>query len=45
MDRDAPTSLGYVNFAVAPGSITTLREDDLFHNRQVLSLGANDHLR
>ncbi len=45
MDRDAPTSPGYVNFPVAPGSITTLHEDDLFHNRQVLALGATDHLR
>jgi probable phosphoglycerate mutase len=32
-------SLGQVNFRVAAGSITTLREDDYFHNRQVISLG------
>lgn len=32
-------SLGYVNFGVKPGSITTLQEDDYFHNRQVVSLG------
>lgn len=31
--RDAPS-----------GSITTLREDDLFHNRQVVSLGDTRHL-
>jgi probable phosphoglycerate mutase len=32
-------SLGHVNFRVRPGSITTLREDDYFHSRQVVSLG------
>lgn len=37
-------SLGYVNFRVTSGSITTLREDDFFHNRQVVSLGDTTHL-
>lgn len=37
-------SLGYVNFRVAPGSITTLHEDDFFHNRQVVSLNDTRHL-
>lgn len=37
-------SLGYVNFRAASGSITTLREDDYFHNRQVVSLGDTTHL-
>lgn len=37
-------SLGYVNFRVKSGSITTLREDDFFHNRQVVALGATKHL-
>ena len=37
-------SLGYVNFRVASGSITTLREDDYFHNRQVVSLSDTLHL-
>ena len=35
-------SVGYVNFRVAAGSITTLREDTLFHNREVVALGATD---
>ena len=38
-------SVGYVNFYVGSGSITTLREDDFFCNRQVVRLGATDHLR
>lgn len=38
------TALGYVNFAAGPGSITTLREDDYFHNRQVAELGDVRHL-
>lgn len=37
-------SLGYVNFRAPSGSITTLREDDFFHNRQVVSLGDTRHL-
>jgi len=37
-------SLGYVNFRAASGSITMLREDDYFHNRQVVSLGDTRHL-
>ena len=32
-------SVGRVNFPVPSGSITTLREDDYFHNRQVVGLG------
>ncbi|WP_328603461.1 hypothetical protein OG943_25605 [Amycolatopsis sp. NBC_00345] len=37
-------SLGQVNFRVSPGSITTVREDDYFHSRQVVSLGDTRHL-
>jgi 2,3-bisphosphoglycerate-dependent phosphoglycerate mutase len=37
-------SLGRVNFRAPSGSITTLREDDYFHNRQVVSLGDARHL-
>lgn len=37
-------SLDYVNFRAASGSITTLREDDYFHNRQVVTLGDTRHL-
>ncbi|MFI7665988.1 histidine phosphatase family protein [Nocardia sp. NPDC049526] len=37
-------SLGYARFHAAPGSITELREDDYFHNRQVVSLGDTRHL-
>ncbi|WP_431040752.1 histidine phosphatase family protein [Streptomyces sp. P1-3] len=39
-----PESLGHVNFRAPSGSITTLREDDFFHNRQVVSLGDTRHL-
>ncbi len=38
-------ALGYVNFHAAPGSITTLREDDYFHNRSLARLGDTGHLR
>jgi probable phosphoglycerate mutase len=37
-------SLGQVNFWVSSGSITTLREDDFYHSRQVISLGDTRHL-
>jgi probable phosphoglycerate mutase len=37
-------SAGYVSFRAPSGSITTLREDDYFHNRQVLGLGDTGHL-
>ncbi len=37
-------SVGYASFRARPGSITTLREDDFFHNRQVVSLGDTGHL-
>ncbi|MFD0362897.1 histidine phosphatase family protein [Nocardia sp. GCM10030253] len=37
-------SLGYARFQAASGSITELREDDYFHNRQVVSLGDTRHL-
>lgn len=37
-------ALGYVNFRAPSGSITTLREDDFFHNRQVVRLGDTRHL-
>jgi probable phosphoglycerate mutase len=32
-------SVGHVSFRAASGSITVLREDDYFHNRQVVGLG------
>ncbi|MER5868385.1 histidine phosphatase family protein [Streptomyces sp. NPDC002044] len=37
-------SLGHVNFRAASGSITHLREDDFFHNRQLVRLGDTRHL-
>ncbi|MCX4649692.1 MULTISPECIES: histidine phosphatase family protein [unclassified Streptomyces] len=37
-------SAGYASFRAPSGSITTLREDDFFHNRQVDSLGDTLHL-
>jgi probable phosphoglycerate mutase len=37
-------SLGYVSFPARSGSITTLHEDDYFHNRQVLTLAGTRHL-
>lgn len=37
-------SLGYANFRSIPGSITTLRQDDYFHNRQVATLADTRHL-
>jgi probable phosphoglycerate mutase len=37
-------SLGRVSFRVSSGSITTLREDDYFHSRQVVRLGDISHL-
>jgi 2,3-bisphosphoglycerate-dependent phosphoglycerate mutase len=37
-------SLGSVSFRAPSGSITVLREDDFFHNRQVVSLGDTSHL-
>jgi 2,3-bisphosphoglycerate-dependent phosphoglycerate mutase len=38
-------SVGYVNLRAPSGSITTLHEDDFFHNRQVVSLGDIRHLQ
>lgn len=37
-------SAGYVNFRASSGGITELREDDVFHNRQVASLNDVRHL-
>ncbi|MFI7316812.1 histidine phosphatase family protein [Streptomyces venezuelae] len=37
-------SAGYASFRAPSGSITTLREDDFFHNRQVVNLGDISHL-
>lgn len=37
-------ALGSVSFRAPSGSITTLREDDFFHNRQVVSVGDTRHL-
>lgn len=37
-------SLGYMNLRSTAGSITTLFEDDYFHNRQVVSLNSVAHL-
>ena len=39
-----PESLGYAKFRSTPGSITTLRQDDYFHNRQVAALADAQHL-
>jgi probable phosphoglycerate mutase len=38
-------SLGDVNFHAEPGSVTTLHEDDFFHNRQLVRLGDTRHLK
>ncbi|NUS13692.1 MAG: histidine phosphatase family protein, partial [Streptomyces sp.] len=35
---------GYASFPARAGSITTLYEDDFFHNRQVLALADTRHL-
>ncbi|MFF0739361.1 histidine phosphatase family protein [Streptomyces sp. NPDC004111] len=37
-------SADYVSFRAPSGSITTLHEDDFFHNRQVVRLGDTRHL-
>ncbi|MEU6846210.1 histidine phosphatase family protein [Streptomyces sp. NPDC046716] len=37
-------SAGYASFPASSGSITTLHEDDFFHNRQIVSLGDTSHL-
>ncbi|WP_406016146.1 histidine phosphatase family protein [Streptomyces sp. NBC_00984] len=37
-------SAGYASFRAPSGSVTTLREDDFFHNRQVAGLGDTRHL-
>ncbi|MCS0635804.1 histidine phosphatase family protein [Streptomyces sp. LP05-1] len=37
-------NLGYINLRAPSGSITHLREDDFFHNRQVVRLGDTSHL-
>ncbi|MFF7856360.1 histidine phosphatase family protein [Streptomyces sp. NPDC007904] len=37
-------ALGYVNLRAPSGSITHLREDDFFHNRQLVRLGDTRHL-
>lgn len=37
-------SCGYVNFRARSGGITELREDDHFHNRQVVALDDVHHL-
>ncbi len=36
--------LGYVNLRSRPGGITVLREDDVFHNRQLVELDSISHL-
>ena len=42
-------SLGYTNLRATSGGITVLREDDYFHNRQVVTLNSmgadNDPIR
>lgn len=38
-------ALGYVNFHSRPGGITVLREDDRFHNRQLVQLSDVAHLQ
>jgi 2,3-bisphosphoglycerate-dependent phosphoglycerate mutase len=37
--------LGHANFRSRPGGITVLQEDDLFHNRQLVTLSDVTHLR
>ena len=37
-------AVGYASFRAPAGSITTLHEDDFFHNRQVVRLGDTSHL-
>lgn len=37
-------SVGHAGFRAPSGSVTTLREDDFFHNRQAVSLGDTHHL-
>jgi 2,3-bisphosphoglycerate-dependent phosphoglycerate mutase len=37
-------ALGYMNLRCSAGSITTLKEDDYFHNRQVVRLDSTEHL-
>lgn len=37
-------ALGHVHFRTPSGSITTLHEDNFFHNRQIVSLGDTRHL-
>ena len=37
-------ALGYMNLRCSAGSITTLKEDDYFHNRQVVRLDDIEHL-
>lgn len=37
-------ALGYVNLRSSPGGITLMREDDFFHNRQIVRLDSVDHL-
>ncbi|MCK1796662.1 histidine phosphatase family protein [Streptomyces sp. XM4193] len=37
-------SAGYVSFRAPAGSITTLDEDDFFHNRRLAALGDTAHL-
>ena len=39
------SSVGHVNFLAKPGGITTLHEDDYFHNRQVVALSDVRHLQ
>ncbi|MFV2144616.1 MULTISPECIES: hypothetical protein [Isoptericola] len=36
---------GHAAFPVHSGSITTLREDDFFHNRAVLAVAETSHLQ
>lgn len=36
---------GYARFRLPPGSVTVLREDGRFHNREVTELGSTAHLR
>jgi probable phosphoglycerate mutase len=38
------SNTGYTSFAARPGGITTLVEDDFFHNRQVVTLADTSHL-
>lgn len=44
LDQVPLEAAGHAAFGAAPGSITTLHEDDYFHNRRLAALGDTRHL-